>query len=175
MIVTTAGPVRRLPVPRGILRWLLRLPINLYRWDVGWLLGERFMLLEHVGRKTGHWHSAVVEVIGHDPASDTYYAASGWHLRSDWYRNILAHPQVRVSTDRRRRLTANAEKLPAAEAGDRLIEYAHAHPWLMEELAEIMGYPNHKTDSEIRAIGGSLPVVGFHIGIWPGPPPGNGR
>jgi deazaflavin-dependent oxidoreductase (nitroreductase family) len=173
--MTSSGPVRRLPVPRGLLRWALRLPIDLYRWDLGWLLGERFMLIEHLGRKTGRWHSAVVEVVGHDPPSDTYFAASGWDLRSDWYRNILEHPQVRISTGRRRRLTALAHTLAAPEAGDRLVGYAHAHPLLMEELAEVMGYPDHKTDADIRAIAESLPLVGFHVGAWETPPSANGR
>jgi deazaflavin-dependent oxidoreductase (nitroreductase family) len=162
-----ASPTRQLPIPHGVLRWLLRLPINLYHLRLGWLLGERFMLLEHLGRKTGKWHSVVIEVVGHDDPTDTYFAASGWNLRSDWYRNILAHPQVRLSTGHRRRLTAIAHVLDAAAAGDRLVDYARRHPIAMRELAEIMGFPKHETEADLRSVAETLPIIGFNIGPWP--------
>ncbi len=162
-----AASTRRLPTPHGFLRWLLRLPINLYHLRLGWVLGERFMLLEHLGRKSGRWHQVVIEVVGHDAQTDTYFAASGWNMRSDWYRNILAHPQVRLSTGRRRRMTAVAQVLEPAPASDRLVDYARRHPFAMKELAEIMGFPKHKTQADIRAIAESLPILGFHIAPWP--------
>jgi deazaflavin-dependent oxidoreductase (nitroreductase family) len=162
---------RRLPTPRGPLKWLLRSPINLYRLHLGWLLGERFMLLEHLGRKTGQWHTVVIEVVGHDHATDTYFAASGWRHRSDWYRNIQAHPLVRLSTGRRRRLTAVAHTLDRQSAGDRLIAYTRAHPFAARELGEIMGLPMTGDETEMRAAAESLPVVAFKVGRWPSSPP----
>ena len=30
--------------PRGVLRWLLRMPIWSYRLHMGWLLGNRFLI-----------------------------------------------------------------------------------------------------------------------------------
>jgi deazaflavin-dependent oxidoreductase (nitroreductase family) len=158
-----ATPTRRLPTPHGLLRWLLRLPITLYHVRLGWVLGERFMLLEHLGRKTGTWHTMVIEVVDHDEKSDTYFAASGWNLRSDWYRNILAHPQVRLTTGRRRRLTAVASVLDPGPAGDRLLDYARRHPMAMKELASVMGFPKHETEADIRAIAESLPIIGFQV------------
>jgi deazaflavin-dependent oxidoreductase (nitroreductase family) len=160
-------PSRQLPTPRGLLRWLLRLPINLYHLRLGWILGQRFMLLEHLGRKSGRWHQVVIEVVGHDDDSDTYFAASGWNLRSDWYRNILAHPQVRLSAGHRRRVTAIAHVLDPAEAGDRLMDYARRHPIAMKELAGVMGFPKHDTEADIRAIAESLPIIAFHVTTWP--------
>ena len=35
------------------LRRLFRAPVYLYCWSGGWLLGHRFLLLIHVGRRTG--------------------------------------------------------------------------------------------------------------------------
>jgi len=34
-------------------RWLARFPIPLLRHGFGWVLGPRFLLLEHIGRHTG--------------------------------------------------------------------------------------------------------------------------
>ena len=48
---TTRGPT-----PRGWLRALLRVPTLLYRVHTGWLLGHRFLLLTHVGRKSRTRH-----------------------------------------------------------------------------------------------------------------------
>lgn len=158
-----ATSARRLPTPHGLLRWLLRLPINLYHLHLGWMLGERFMLIEHLGRKTGRWHQVVIEVVSHDVKTDTYFAASGWNLRSDWYQNILAHPQVRLSTGRRRSMPAVAHVLDPAAAADRLLKYARHHPIAMAELAEIMGFSEHKTEADIRAIAQRLPVIGFQV------------
>ena len=39
--------------PTGVLKWGYNLPIALYRVRLGWLLGHRFLLLTHQGRKTG--------------------------------------------------------------------------------------------------------------------------
>jgi hypothetical protein len=49
--------------PTGWVRALLRLPILLYRLHLGWLLGHRFLLLTHVGRKSGLQRRTVLEVV----------------------------------------------------------------------------------------------------------------
>jgi hypothetical protein len=63
--------------PRGLARLAFRLPIWLYHLRLGWLLGDRVLLLTHIGRKSGLPRQAVIEVVRHDPASDTYIIASG--------------------------------------------------------------------------------------------------
>ena len=53
--------------PTGVSRWLFRMPIGLYRLRLGWLLGDRFLLLHHTGRKSGLPRQAVVEVVTREP------------------------------------------------------------------------------------------------------------
>lgn len=55
--------------PTGVRRMLYRLPVWLYRARLGVLLGTRFVLINHVGRKTGRWRQVVVEVVDRDPAT----------------------------------------------------------------------------------------------------------
>jgi hypothetical protein len=43
------------------------LPIYLYRLDLGWLLGHRFLMLVHQGRRSGLLRETVLEVILYDP------------------------------------------------------------------------------------------------------------
>jgi hypothetical protein len=39
--------------PTGVSRLAFKMPIYLYRLNLGWLLGHRFLLLVHRGRKCG--------------------------------------------------------------------------------------------------------------------------
>lgn len=69
------------PAPKGWLHALLRIPILLYRVHMGWLLGHRFLLLTHVGRKSGTRHHTVLEVVCYASLSRTCIVASGWEPR----------------------------------------------------------------------------------------------
>lgn len=123
--------------PSGWLRLLVRLPIVLYRLRLGWLLGQRFVLLQHIGRKSGQVRSTVVEVIGHDRAHDTYYIVSGWGKRANWYQNLLATPQITIQVGRRR-LSVYAETAPPAEGVRVLLEYRQHHPLATRELSRVL-------------------------------------
>ena len=46
-------PIHQPAPPTGVLRALLGLPVHLYHARLGVLLGHRFLLLVHTGRKTG--------------------------------------------------------------------------------------------------------------------------
>ena len=57
-----------------------------------------FCCLTHRGRKSGQPRQTVLEVVRYDRASRTYVVASGWGVRSDWYRNIQQNPDVVVES-----------------------------------------------------------------------------
>jgi len=44
--------IAKTKLPRGLVRLAFRAPIWLYRAHLGWLLGYRFVLLTHTGRKS---------------------------------------------------------------------------------------------------------------------------
>jgi hypothetical protein len=79
--------------PTGASRLAFRLPIYLYRLDLGWLLGHRFLLLVHRGRRSGLLHEAVLEVLLHDPATRESVVLSARGEKADWYRNVGAQPR----------------------------------------------------------------------------------
>ena len=74
--------------PRGLSHILWRLPITLYRARLGWLLGDRVLLLTHTGRVSGKPRQAVIEIIRYDKVADYYLVASGFGEESDWFKNI---------------------------------------------------------------------------------------
>lgn len=128
----------RLPAVRGWLRAALRAPVRLYQAHLGWLLGNRFLLLEHTGRRSGLPRRTVLEVVDHDRSTDGYTVASGWGPSSDWFRNIQHTPPVHVSSGRRS-YAATARVLTPAEARQVLERYAGHHPFAFRILARAMG------------------------------------
>lgn len=146
--------------PRGLSRLLFRLPIWLYRLGLGWLLGQRFLLLNHTGRKSGRVRQTVLEVAGHDEESDTYLVAAGFGPRSDWYRNLLKRPEVTIQVGRRR-LPVVAELLSAAESGEEMVDYARRHPTAVRALSRALGF-EADSEADYRKLGQeSVPFVAF--------------
>jgi deazaflavin-dependent oxidoreductase (nitroreductase family) len=146
--------------PRGLSRLLFRAPIYLYRAGLGWLLGGRFLLLHHTGRKSGLPRQAVVEVVRHDEASDTYVIASGFGERSQWFQNLMQQPEVTIQVGRRK-LAVTAERLSREEAGDEMVDYARRHAGAARNLARFMGFEVDGSEGDYRALGEEIPF--FHL------------
>ncbi|HRV94960.1 MAG TPA: nitroreductase family deazaflavin-dependent oxidoreductase [Anaerolineae bacterium] len=141
------------------MRLFLRFPIWLYRLRLGWLLGDRFVMLQHTGRKSGLPRYTVVEVVRHDQTSDEVVIASGWGEKSDWFQNIQKTPAVTLSLGRRR-WPAQANRLPVVEAAQELADYARRHPTAFANLSKMMiGRQLEATDADCRLLAESAPLV----------------
>ncbi len=144
--------------PRGFLRWLARLPITLYRLRLGWLFGNRFLLLHHVGRKTGLPRRVVLEVVNHDRQSGSYVVAAAWGHRADWLRNLEAHPRAAIEVGLRR-MEVGAQRLDPEEAERVFREYARRYPFALRILSRVMGYPVRGTEEDIQQLAELVPLV----------------
>ncbi|WP_067973232.1 nitroreductase family deazaflavin-dependent oxidoreductase [Mycolicibacter icosiumassiliensis] len=118
-------------------RRLMRAPIWLYRARLGGLLGQRLLMLEHIGRKTGACRRVVLEVIDH-AAGDRYVVASGFGDRAQWFRNINANPRVRVYAGSRASAPATARVLGQAEADRVLDHYIERHPRAWAKFSAVL-------------------------------------
>jgi deazaflavin-dependent oxidoreductase (nitroreductase family) len=76
--------------PGPILRRALRLPARLYDIGAGRLLGHRFLLLTHRGRRSGQLHRTVLEVVRLEPAKREATVMSGFGPQANWRLNVLA-------------------------------------------------------------------------------------
>ncbi|MEZ4656106.1 MAG: nitroreductase family deazaflavin-dependent oxidoreductase [Caldilineaceae bacterium] len=145
--------------PRGLLRWLLRTPIWLFRWRLGWLLGHRFLLLTHTGRKSGQPRQTVLEVVQYDKMTNTFIIASGWGEQADWLRNIQKNPDVQVQSGGQR-LRATAERLTLDQAAVAVRDYANHNPIAFRKLAaRMIGQPLSDTDADYRTLAQAAPFV----------------
>lgn len=77
----------------------------------GALLDERFVLVNHIGRKSGLPRHAVLEVVHHDHETGIFVVASGFGEKSDWYQNVMAHLDISIQVGRTTVLV-RAERLP---------------------------------------------------------------
>lgn len=150
--------VKRPAPPTGLSRRLWRLPILLYRLGLGPLLGRRVMLLTHTGRVSGLRRQAVIEVVAHDGRG--YLAASGFGVKADWYRNVMAAPEVTVQVGGRV-LQVTATPVPAEEGPDIMARYASRHPAAARRLCKLMGYAVDGSQEDYREVGMHIPFVRF--------------
>lgn len=117
-------------------RWLVRAPIWLFRARLGVLLGRRFLLLEHIGRTSGARRFVVLEVI--DRAPGRLVVVSGFGAASQWYRNICATPQVRITVGSRQPVAAIAATLAQPDTAAALQRYRAAHPRAWAQLRPVL-------------------------------------
>jgi deazaflavin-dependent oxidoreductase (nitroreductase family) len=156
--------IREVHPPRGIMRWLVRLPIGLYRLGLGGLLGKRALMLTHTGRISGLTRRVVLEVVRHEPSSNTFYIASGWGEKADWLQNVLKQPQVIVHSGASK-LDARARRIEPEEAEREMMDYNTRHPAALQTLAKVMGYEIDGTDEDARALGRLIPMVALQTQI----------
>jgi deazaflavin-dependent oxidoreductase (nitroreductase family) len=79
--------------PRGLQRWLFRVPVWMFRLGFGGLM-PWWIMLTTVGRKSGMPHRAVVDIVQRD--RDKIYIVAGYGHRADWVRNLKANQSLKA-------------------------------------------------------------------------------
>jgi len=92
--------------PGWLLRTVFKLPTLLYHGPAAAFLSSRcVMMLTTTGRKSGLPRTNGVSFMRLD---GHYISFSGWGVSSNWYRNVVANPEVTLQVGRKRiRATAN--------------------------------------------------------------------
>jgi deazaflavin-dependent oxidoreductase (nitroreductase family) len=134
---------------------LMRAPIWLYRAKLGFLFGKRLLLLEHTGRKTGLRRYTVLEVMDHIDA-ETFFVASGFGKQAQWFRNVGANPEVRVSVGSLVSAPARARTLDHDEADAALQAYIERHRRAWETMKPAI---ESTLGQEISTRDSPLPIV----------------
>ena len=164
----------RAPVRRGfrrrmsglrtgrVVRWLLRAPAALYSARAGWLLGHRFLLLRHRGRRSHRLYGTVLEVVAWRPAACEAVVMSGLGPGSQWYRNVLAGQAVEVQIARLR-FTPSVRPLDTDEAVGVLADYERrnriAVPIVRAVLSKLAGFRYDGSAAARRRLVHALPLV----------------
>jgi deazaflavin-dependent oxidoreductase (nitroreductase family) len=147
--------------PHGLVRLMMNLPIWLFGMHLGWVMGDRFLLLTHTGRKSGLPRKTILEVLQHDTASDTYYVLSGWGKQADWLRNVEKTPEVIIQVGHRQ-FHARAVRLEPEAAESAILDYTKRNPLAIRVLPRLMGYQLDGSEEDFRALARLGIVVAFH-------------
>jgi deazaflavin-dependent oxidoreductase (nitroreductase family) len=153
-------------MPRA-LKALLSLPKVLYRLRLESLLGHRFLLLTHRGRRTGRLYQTVVEVVRWDGERREAIVMSGWGRRANWFRNVQAGGAVEIRLARER-FRPEVRVLEPEEGASVLADYERrnrlAVPVVRAVLSRLAGFAYDGAPESRLHVVEQLPLVGFRRG-----------
>ena len=112
--------------PGPFFKWLFKLPVLQYRLGMGWMIGKYVLLLTTTGRRSGKPRQTALEYV-YDGDHDRYRVAAGWGGHTDWYRNLLKDPNVRVQVGTRT-FSAVAERACDEEVATYMMAVSERHP-----------------------------------------------
>lgn len=161
--MTTASWQQPAP-PAGLLRRFLSLPKYLYRAHLGFLLGHRFLVLVHEGRRTGRRHETPLEVIRYDSSRREAVVAAGWGRKTQWLHNVEAGlaREVWIGRDH---YVPSYRILDGDEAVG-LLTWYEGHSGLPKSLvrsvlSRLLGWRYDGSAEARRRAGEQLPLLGF--------------
>lgn len=144
--------------PGRLALFVFRMPLPLYRHGLGWLfLGRTFLVLTHVGRKTGQRHATAAMVLAEDKATREVVICSVWGAHTDWVRNLRAHPAALVQIGRdsfvpQHRFLSQDEALAVGRA------FRRRHPLRTRLMSRVLGV-DLRSDAEMREYFSTRPFV----------------
>ena len=110
----------------SLFKWIFKMPILQYKLGMGWMIGKYVLLLTTTGRRSGKPRHTPLEYV-YDKENDRYRVAAGWGGNTDWYRNLLKNPNVRVQVGQRK-FDAIAEKASDEEVAKYMMMVSGRHP-----------------------------------------------
>jgi deazaflavin-dependent oxidoreductase (nitroreductase family) len=159
------------PRPNRFLRLLYRAPVFLYRWHCGWLLGRRFLLLDHTGRRSGLRRSTVLEVVEYRPRLPEAVVISAYGFAAEWLRNIEAGGEAEMVVGTRR-CAVEHRFLGEDEAMRALSGYLRRNrliaPIVRFGFSRFLGWRFDGSEAAVRRLVRQLPSIA--LGCRPRPP-----
>jgi deazaflavin-dependent nitroreductase family protein len=152
---------------------VFRLPLPLYRFGFGWVLGHTFLQLTHVGRRTGKAHEAVAMVLAYDRSSGESVICAVWGPRTDWVRNLEACKALRVQVGRDA-FVPQHRFLTEDEAVAVGADFRRRHPQRLRLISRVLGLDDLRSDAAIREFVRDRPFVALRPECVPEPDPDGG-
>lgn len=146
--------------PGKFLKFFFKVPVWMYKIGFGGferLIGAQWMLVTHIGRKTGKRYESMVDVMDYDKATDTYYIEAAYGTRADWYKNIQSSAvfEARVG---RRKFKARAGALSTEGASDMLVQFYRSKPAYTRSVMAMAGM-KFKDENDLRELGKKLTLL----------------
>lgn len=146
--------------PGQLQKFFFKVPVFLHKMGLGgWerLLGAKWMLITHIGRKSGKRYDSMVDVMDYDKANDTFYIEAAYGARADWYKNIQANPVFEAEVGRRK-FKARAGALTTEGTGEMLVQFYRSKPAYTRSVMAMAGM-KFKDEAELRELGNNLTLL----------------
>ncbi len=154
--------------PAGVLRWFLYLPVHLYHARLGFLLGHRFLVLVHEGRRTGVRRETPLEVMAYDRATGEAVVAAGWGRRTQWLHNVEAGLAREIWIGHER-YAPTWRRLGLDEAAAVIERYEHSSGLpvglVRAVLGRLLGWRYDGTPEARRRAAEQLPLLAFRPAV----------
>ncbi|HET7053493.1 MAG TPA: nitroreductase family deazaflavin-dependent oxidoreductase [Solirubrobacterales bacterium] len=147
-----------------MLKRALRAPTALYRIGAGRLLGHRFLLLTHRGRRSGRSYRTMLEVVRWSPQTREAVVMSGFGPKSNWYLNALAGgaEEIQIAAER---FQPGVRRLDVDEAVTALADYERCNrllaPGVRAMLSRLAGFRYDGSGAARRRLVEALPLLAF--------------
>jgi deazaflavin-dependent oxidoreductase (nitroreductase family) len=146
--------------PTGVFKRMLHAPVWLFRARLGFVFGNRIVMLEHLGRRSGKLRQTPLEVVRRH--EDSYILCSGTGPKADWYRNIKSTPAVGLWVGSRRH-NVDQRFLDDSEAATTFAAYEQAHPKAAVRLTGLMGVSHDGTHDSRTEMVAKIPMVEMRV------------
>lgn len=140
------------------------MPVYLFRARLGFLLGHRFLVLVHEGRRTGRRYLTPLEVVCYDRSSGEATVIAGWGRRTAWFHNVEAGLAREIWIGRARWVPLH-RRLDTDEAEAVLERYERRsglpRALLRAVLSRLLGWRYDGTPAARRRLVEQLPLLAF--------------
>lgn len=143
-------------VRRVFLRLLKLPPRAIYAVGLGRWYGRFVLLLTTSGRRTGRRR---VTPLQYERVDGMYVVASARGERADWYRNVVAHPQVEVRIGSSRLQGVAEPSTDSARIADFLQLRLDRHPWFVGSVLRLRGVPRRPARGDLETYATRLAIV----------------
>lgn len=142
---------------KNVIWRLLRMPPRLlYKLGLGLVYGRMVLLLTTTGRKSGLPHNVPVQ---YEEIDGEIYVGSARGKEADWFRNILANPEVKVQVGRRHFVGIAKPVTDPIVIADFLEIRLQRHPRMVGAIMRRAGLPHNPTRLDLEAYAANRVLV----------------
>ena len=117
---------------------------------------SRVLVLTTIGRKSGQPRYTPLQF---EEVEGVYYVASARGIQADWYRNLVACPQVNVQVGDKRFATLAEPMADPVQIADFLELRLKKHPHFMGTMLRLEGLPHQHTRADLEKFAERLAIV----------------
>lgn len=128
----------------------------LSHYGPGSKVASRVLVLTTMGRKSGQPRSTPLQF---EEVEGVYYVASARGEKADWYRNLLACPQVSIRVGKKSFSTQAEPIIDPGQVADFLELRLKKHPLFMGIMLRIEGLPSKYSRSDLEEFAKRLVLV----------------